>query len=174
MKKTINCILVSILFLIALGSCNKEDVSTNIYSPNNLIVSESMADLTATIADAIEIKQGDLSIKSISFLDVKEGFIAEVETYISTTNEYTKVYYMSPLLKDNITYDDSVELAKVRAKNRSTVPVIDDGLTAFCSCGNSSTPSNGCRISGRLNEDFTITLRCFQTSCSSYCTLHPG
>ncbi|MEL6866815.1 MAG: hypothetical protein AAFP19_20495 [Bacteroidota bacterium] len=170
MRKVINCAFVSLLLLLSLASCNKEEVNTKIYAPNDLLVSESMADLTQTMAGILNMDQKDLSIQSISFLDVKEGFIADVEVYISSTGDHANVLYISPLLEDKIQYDASVKVAD-QAENRNNPPFIDGFPSAFCSCGGDASPSRNCRISGSLNENGTISLRCFSTGCPDVCSL---
>ena len=168
MKKTINYLLVSMLFILALGSCNKE-TDTSIYAPNNALVSESMEDLTKTLANIVNMDAKDLSIESISYLDVKEGFIAEVEMHISTTNEYFNLFYVSPIYKDRISYDSSIVVSE--SAEQRNAPYIEDFPGLYCSCWDSSAPSNQCRISGRLGESGIPYFRCTSTGCSNVCEL---
>lgn len=91
-------------------SCSKEKSETGIYAPNGVLVSTSTTDFNHTIADAFDLADKDLSSKIISFLDVKEGFIAEVEIYISSMDVHSVVYYYPSHYK--------TELADVPSRSR--------------------------------------------------------
>ncbi|MEM1319614.1 MAG: hypothetical protein AAGG75_05120 [Bacteroidota bacterium] len=178
MKRVINCLAISMFFLLALASCNKSEdtaAAAKVFAPNNVLVSESMEDFTATIAYGLDAEVKDITIESISYLDVEEGFVAEVEVYNSATDVHSVIYGFSPQLKDKIRYDSSVEVAEV-ATDR-TVPVIVGFPTARCECQNALN-NDGCRINGKLRQepepDFTIVLNCYNTTCYSGCTLIPG
>jgi len=95
MKKTINYLFIPMLFILSLASCSKEQ-DMSIRAPNNAFVSESTEDLVARLAYIVNMDAKDLSIESISYLDVEEGFIAEVEMrWFNKTGHFFKIVHYS-------------------------------------------------------------------------------
>ncbi len=163
MKTTISNVLTALFFLAILASCNKEEVDTNIYAPNEAVVSASMEDLQETIANALAIKASDISVQSISFLDVTEGFAAEVDIHLKATDERTNVFYLSPELANNVRYEGASDVSE--GATQRDVPYIE-GTVASCECG--SGPSSGCKIRGSLSGTIEnlISIKCVNLTCS--------
>ncbi len=167
MKKILNITLCVLVFSAMFVACSKEKVVEGVYAPNGELVSASMEELTATIADAFDIDNDAVSLKSIVYQDVEKGFIAEVALHFVTTDELTLSLILSENHAKDMDRDSSVELIDASADNRSFSTIV-----AFCSCGASSVfPSSGCRASVTIGSGGTSGT-CYSQGCTSGCVLH--
>lgn len=156
--------MVAILVSATLVSCNKDDqVSSAIYAPNKALVSESKADLAKTIANDIGVDR--VTINSMDFLDVKEGYIAEL--HVATPNlSDKKVYYVSPDLVPKLNYDSSIEVNS----NYDPAARRIGGASVTCSCFVDSPASSGCVPSLEVGPN-DVTATCTDVDCTSSCSM---
>jgi len=162
--KNLTATALALLLILGMTSCSQEKVAPGIYAPNEALVSNSEDELRKTIASAIHEDEQQVAIKSIDFLDVKKGFIAEVD--ITTYGIAHTIYYISNDLNADVEVDSSVELVTGPANSARM------GIVAYCSCGLGSFPSSECRVSITHNPNGTITGTCFKEGCMNGCVYH--
>jgi len=163
--KQLTTTIVGLILVFCMTSCTQEQPTEGIYAPNNELVSSSKEDLSKTIATAISEDHEQVAIQSIDFLEVDKGFVAEIG--ILTSDNQATVYYISQELNSMLEIDSSVELMSTPASAK-----LGGGIVAFCSCGQNTLPSSGCRTSVTVNTNGTITGTCYTEGCHYGCVFH--
>ncbi|MEM8906800.1 MAG: hypothetical protein AAGD05_03045 [Bacteroidota bacterium] len=172
-----NLLQLACAFLIIAASftaCQEEELDTTIYTPQGVAVSSSIEALTQTIATRTQLNAEDISVEILSFLEVSQGYIAEIAIYVPATNEHYKVYHMSQDNADRLQHQGDLNVA-TQAVSRSLGSrsnTLVASVTAYCSCGLNSFPSSGCTVSVTTHPDGSITGTCQVGSCGFGCVFH--
>ena len=106
--KKLHLLFIALVVSATIFSCDRqEEVIQAIYAPNGDLVASSEEDLRQTMVEAIG--EEEVTINKVSFLDVTEGYIAEID--VATPDLSTKkVYHLSPSLAKKLVYDSDIEV----------------------------------------------------------------
>lgn len=161
--KKIQILLICFLASATFFSCNKkDDVVGAIYAPNNALVSDSEESLRKTIGEVLH--EDKVAINKIEFLDVKEGFIAELDVATPEAS-HKKVFYISSELRNKLVYDSSIEVVETNASGQR-----GPNVSVTCNCAIASPASSGCVSCLDVGPD-VITASCTDVDCTSSCTM---
>lgn len=166
--KKLNLLFVALVVSATIFSCNRqEEVIQAIYAPNGDLVASSEEDLRQAMVEALN--EENVSINKISFLDVAEGYIAEID--VATPDLSTKkVFHLSPSLAEKLVYDSDIKVVEHNDISPGAGASKIGGASVTCSCSVSSTSSQGC-VAGLEVGSNEVTATCTDYDCTSSCRM---
>lgn len=166
--KKLNLLLVALVVSATIFSCNRqEEVIQAIYAPNGDLVASSEEDLRQTMVEALD--EENIIINKISFVDVAEGYIAEID--VATPDLSTKkVFHLSPSLAEKLVYDSDIKVVEHNGISPGARGPQIGGASVTCSCSVSSTSSQGCVASLEVGSN-EVTATCTDYDCTSSCRM---
>jgi len=172
MIKNIQWILIVISLSIC--ACTVDRNVEQIISPNGVLVANSMNDLTDDVAKSLEMESFELEIKSISFVQVNEGYFAELMVNFGGNEESVAVFYMSRLIANKLGVT-SLENSEIESKSRDKL-IPEIGATMTCLCGlDGYYPAANCKAEYLKDGDGNIvSLTCKPFLCFVGCVIDFG
>lgn len=166
--KKLHLLFVALVVSATIFSCDRqEEVIQAIYAPNGDLVASSEEDLREAMVEALH--EEDVSINKISFWDVSEGYIAEID--VETPDLSTKkVFHLSPNLAEKLTYDSDIEVIEHNGISPNARGPEIEGASVTCTCNVASPNSQGCVADLDVTPN-EVTATCTDFDCTSACQM---